>query len=47
MGGPGPASISAVGVGLAGNWARDGGCAERGGGPVVEIMMVICEVVAS
>jgi len=30
-----------------GFWARDGGCAERGGGPVVEIMMVICEVVAS
>jgi hypothetical protein len=30
-----------------GHWARDGGCAERGGDPVVDISMVICEVVAS
>ncbi len=30
-----------------GYWARDVGCAERGGGPVVNICKVICEVVAS
>jgi hypothetical protein len=30
-----------------GYWARGVGCAERGGDPVVEIGMVICEVVAS
>ncbi len=30
-----------------GYWAHDVGCAEKGGGPVVNIGKVICEVVAS